>query len=89
MLSTALLIIGGAIILWGIAVFILIYRSRQDYLDSLTSRFLSGYSDTDTVPAEITLIIFRKLIIRVICIISAVLFVEIAGFALLVVSQVI
>lgn len=89
MLSTLLIIIGGAIILWGVAVSVLIYRSRQDYLNSLTDQYLSGYSDSDTIPAEIALKIFRRLITRVIVIVSAVLFVEIAGFALLVVSQVI
>lgn len=89
MMSIALMIIGGAIILWGIAVSVLIYRTRQDYIQAISDKYLGDFSDDDIIPDEITLRIFKNLIRRVILVFSAILFIEVAGFALLVVSQVI
>ncbi len=89
MMSTALMIIGAAIILWGIAVTVLIYRTRQDYIQTISEEYLGGFADDDIIPDEITLRIFKNLIRRVILVFSAILFIEVAGFALLVVSQVI
>lgn len=89
MISVALIIIGCAIILWGVGVTVLIYRSRQDYIQTLSERYLGDFKDDDIIPDEITLKIFRNLIRRVIFVFSAILFIEVAGFALLVVAQVI
>lgn len=89
MMSIALMIIGAAIILWGIAVTVLIYRTRQDYIQTISDKYLGDFSDDDIIPDEITLRIFKNLIRRVILVFSAILFIEVAGFALLVVSQVI
>lgn len=89
MMSIALMIIGSAIILWGIGVTVLIYRTRQDYIQSISDKYLGDFADDDIIPDEITLRIFKNLIRRVILIFSAILFIEVAGFALLVVSQVI
>lgn len=89
MISVALIIIGCAIILWGIGVSVLIYRSRQDYIRTISERYLGDFKDDDIIPDEITLRIFRNLIRTVILAFSAILFIEVAGFALLVVAQVI
>ena len=89
MISVALMIIGTAIILWGVGVVLLVYHTRQDYIRSISEKYLGDLADDDIVPDEITLRIFKNLIRRVIFGFSAVLFIEVAGFALLVVAQVI
>ena len=86
MLSVILYIIGGAIMLCGIIMAIIIYLSRQDFLDSLSDSYLGDYSDDDSIPDNITIKIIGTLIRRVILVVFIFLLIEMSGCALLIVA---
>ena len=86
MLSVILYIIGSAIMLCGIIMAIIIYLSRQDFLDSLSDSYLGDYSDDDSIPDNITIKIIGTLIRRVILVDFIFRLIEMSGCALLIVA---
>ncbi len=86
MISVILYILGGAIILCGIFSAVIIYSSRQDFLNSLSETYLKNYSDTDIIPDGLTVKIIGLLIRRVMLTVFMILLVEMSGCALLIVA---
>jgi hypothetical protein len=86
MISVILYILGGAIMLCGILSAIIIYSSRQDFLNSLSEAYLKNYSDTDIIPDGLTVKIIGLLIRRVMLTVFMILLVEMSGCALLIVA---
>lgn len=89
MIKILLYITGISILLCGAAIALIMYLSRQEFINGLSSKYLSDYNDSDMIPNDIVISMFGALIRHVLLILFAVVLIETSGASLLVVASVI